>query len=202
MERRSTLNTTVKLETREDGKPPKINGIGAVYYDGTPDTEYELWDGARERIMPGAFDGVLDNDVRGLFNHDPSQVLGRTTSGTMRLKADKEGLHYEIDGADTSVSRDVQEHLRRGDVSGSSFAFSVSDERWVKEDNVEVREVTRIGALYDTGPVTYPAYESTTAGVRAAPNAGGDEARASYDAWKRQEAYRKTKATIDQTKKW
>ena len=200
MERRSTHSAKVILEHRGEDNKPVIAGLGAVYYDGTPDTEYELWEGVRERIMPGAFDGVMDNDVRGLFNHDPSQVLGRTSAGTMKLRADKKGLHYEIDPGDTSVARDVLEHLRRGDVSGSSFAFSISDEEWRKEDGVEIREITGFKALYDTGPVTYPAYETTTAGVRSA---GGDgEARASYEAWKHRAEYEATRAKIDATRRW
>jgi HK97 family phage prohead protease len=50
-------------------------------------------------------------------------VLGRNKSGTLRLSVDGIGLRYEIDPPDTQAARDLIESLRRGDVSGSSFAF-------------------------------------------------------------------------------
>jgi uncharacterized protein len=180
MERRFTHNHPVKLEARAEGDTttPKIIGTGAVYYDGTPQTEYELWNFGSERcverILPGAFDKAISrpDDCRGLFNHDPDNVLGRTASGTMRLTTDEKGLQYEIDPDDTSISKDVQRFLARGDVTGSSIAFTVDEERWTetkKEDESWeiLREIISV-TLYDAGPVTYPAYTSTTSGLRAA----------------------------------
>ena len=66
---------------------------------------------------PNAFDRALaeSDDVRGLFNHDPDNLLGRTSSGTMRLSVDKKGLLYETDPGDTNVGRDVVQHIKRGD---------------------------------------------------------------------------------------
>src|ERR1700728_2523684 len=92
---------STRLAKRSDGTS-EICGYGAVFYDGTPDTEYPMWPGAVERIMPGAFDRALrEDDVRGLFNHDPNLLLGRTASGTMRLRVDDVGLWYSIDPAMT-----------------------------------------------------------------------------------------------------
>ena len=99
MEKRQ-LGLAEKVELREDEnkKPAGITGYAAVFYDGTPNTEYELCDGLRERIMPGAFDRAMSegHDVRGLFNHDANMLLGRTTSGTCRLSVDSRGLKYDI----------------------------------------------------------------------------------------------------------
>jgi HK97 family phage prohead protease len=169
----------VRVETREDGKP-RINGYAARYYDGTPGTEYELWSGMRERIMPGAFDKAVGDgaDVRALFNHDANQVLGRTKAGTLRLSADERGLPYEVDPPDTTTGRDVTELIRRGDVSGSSFAFRATDETWKKENGLDIREIRGV-ELFDVSPVTYPAYEGTSVQVRSA-----DGAKASFEAWK------------------
>jgi HK97 family phage prohead protease len=149
-----------------------IAGIGAVYYDGSKRTEYQIKfsDGytIRERIMPGAFDDVLNADVRGLFNHEPTLLLGRTSAGTMRLTSDAEGLRYEIDPPDTSTGRDVMESIRRGDLSGSSFWFQVAPDgqRWIDTDSESIREITQFSSLFDVGPVTFPAYEATTTGLR------------------------------------
>jgi len=192
IERRINARADVKLETRADGQPPVITGMGAVTYDGTPATEYVLWDfdseRCVERILPGAFDKALarPDDVRGLFNHDANQVLGRTTAGTMRLAATSAGLAYEITPGNTTVAADVKEHLRRKDVSGSSIAFSVDEERWTETKSADgkwnvLREIISVG-LADTGPVTFPAYETTTAGLRA--DGEPDEAKRSLAAFR------------------
>jgi HK97 family phage prohead protease len=196
MERRFIFHnaTPVQLVKRAEGDPAKIVGVGAVFYDGTPNTEYELWNNkaerAVERVMPGACAKALarPDDVRGLFNHDPNQLLGRTSAGTMKLSADGLGLKYEIDPGNTSIARDVTEHLNRKDVTGSSFAFIVDEERWTETKDAagkwnSVREIQSV-TLFDCGPVTYPAYEATSAGTRAA----GDvcEARKSLETFREQ----------------
>ena len=177
MERR-IASGRVQLIERTDAKPI-IRGHGAVFYDGTPGTQYEIWDGMIERIMPGAFDRAIkeDQDIRGLFNHDPTLLLGRTTAKTMRLSIDEKGLAYEIDPGDTTIARDVQEHLKRGDVTGSSFAFTVMTEEWRKDDGVQIREIKDVN-LFDVGPVTYPAYTGSDSGVRS--DGKDDDARAAY----------------------
>ncbi|GAF69242.1 unnamed protein product, partial [marine sediment metagenome] len=152
-------------------------GYAAVFYrKGDPATEYELWDGVVERVMPGAFDRALreKDDVRGLFNHDRTLLLGRTSSGTMRLSVDQVGLKYAIDVPDTQAGRDVIIVAERGDLSGSSFSFLPDDSGgvlWREEEDGDIRELHSV-KLYDVGPVTFPAYEGTTAGVRG-HNAGG-----------------------------
>ena len=158
--------SSVRL-VRQGAEVKSIVGYGAVFYDGTADTEYRVWDDFVERIAPGAFDRALAeaDDVRGLFNHDPNQVLGRTSSGTMRLKVDKKGLVYEIEADDTQVARDVQRFIERGDVTGSSFSFEITDQEWRTEDGVDIREIQGV-KLYDTGPVTFPAYPGTEAELR------------------------------------
>jgi HK97 family phage prohead protease len=155
-----------------------ISGYAAVYYDaGDPGSEYRLWDDLVERIMPGAFDSAIrdNHDVRALFNHDPSMILGRLGT-TLRISSDATGLRYAIDPPDTQVGRDVVQLLSRGDVSGSSFAFVPLKVSWEELHDTESRKVTYVRKiedvqLLDVGPVTYPAYESTTAGVRAAEDA-------------------------------
>lgn len=159
--------SSLSLETREDAAP-EIVGLASVFYDGTERTEYEVMPGFRERIMPSAFDEALSrpDDVRGLFNHEPTNLLGRTSSGTMRLEKAPEGLRYRIQPGETQVSRDVMEHIRRGDVTGSSFAFFVTRSTWIESGDVDIRQIDSV-ELWDVGPVTYPAYSATSVGVRA-----------------------------------
>lgn len=128
-----------------------------------------------EEIAPGAFDGVMTQDVRALFNHNPNYLLGRTKSGTLKLSLDSRGLHYEIDLPDTQTVRDlVMTPLMRGDMTGSSFTMLVAEDEWRQEGDVIVRTIRRISELRDVGPVAFPAYPDATAGQR------------SMDAWKQQ----------------
>lgn len=157
----------------EEGQnlPPRIAGYGAVF-----NQRSDLLGGIFvEIIAPGSFDEVLNQDVRGLFNHDPNYLLGRTVSGTLRLSVDQRGLAYEIDTPNTQTIRDlVVEPLKRGDMSGSSFAMRVAPggDTWHEEDGVIVRTIYKIAELRDVGPVSFPAYPDSSAAQR------------SLDAWK------------------
>jgi HK97 family phage prohead protease len=200
MERRFfPVNEECPVETRDDGGEQTIFGRAAVFYDGTEETEYKLWDemkdregrvispAAYERINQKAFNKVLQEkqDVRGLFNHDPNYVLGRTSSGTMKLEKSLRGLDYKINPPNTPIGSSVSESIRRKDVSGSSFSFRVNEDgqKWSfdKERNAEIREITRFDEMYDCGPVTFPAYSSTSSGIRADGDA--TEARSARDSW-------------------
>ncbi|NBQ49109.1 MAG: HK97 family phage prohead protease [Marivivens sp.] len=185
IERRNTGTGEVRMEG--EGESRRMVGYAAVFYrEGDQGTEYRLWDDAVERIMPGAFDGVGDDDVRALFNHDPSLLLGRSTAGTLSLSVDERGLRYEIDPGDTTTARDVQAHLERGDLTGSSFGFRITKEEWQsRSDGPDIRLVRGV-ELFDVGPVTFPAYESSDAGLRADGDTG--EAKASHDKWAAEQA--------------
>lgn len=75
----------VRAEQRTD-EPTRILGYGSVFNSRSE----PLW-GFREIIKPGAFDDVLNDDVRGLFNHDPNFILGRSAAGTLSLSVDDRG---------------------------------------------------------------------------------------------------------------
>jgi len=178
-ERRYGPPSGVKFESRDDGTG-KLTGYAGVYWDGTPGTQFDLVPGRLiEHIMPGAFDrAVREDDVLGLFNHVPSMVLGRNTAGTMRLSTDARGLLYEIDLPATTLANDLRQSVSRGDIRGSSFAFLVTDETFRTENKIDIREIRGV-QLFDVGPVTFPAYEATSAGVRSA------EVQESWERWKR-----------------
>ena len=123
-----------------------------------------------EMILPGAFDDVLDHDVRALFNHDPSYVLGRTRSGTLKLSVDEHGLNYAIHLPNNTTIRDlVLEPIRRGDISQSSFGFRVASggDTWEKNGDQYIRAIHKVDRLFDVSPVTYPAYHNTDSALRS-----------------------------------
>ena len=77
----------------------------------------------REYIRPGAFTRSLDGDVVGLYNHDPANVLGRTSAGTMALAQDATGLKTTIDLPPTQLGRDTHALIKRGDFKGMFDRF-------------------------------------------------------------------------------
>lgn len=165
---------TVELRAG-DGEAPRLAGLAAPYYDGTEGTEYELWPGVRERYSPGCFDeSMKQDDIRALFNHDPSQLLGRNRSGTLRLTSSTRGLEYEVDIDQTRVGQDVYRMAKRGDLDGSSCGWYVTKESWTRSGQHEIRTIEKAN-LFDVSPVTYPAYQSTDVQARSL-----DTARESY----------------------
>lgn len=120
-----------------------------------------------ERVAPGAFTKTLQEaDIRALFNHDQSLLLGRNRAGTLRLQEDEVGLAYEIDLPDTSLGRDVATHLERGDLTGSSFGFRVIDDEWGETDSGFPMRTLKQVALRDVGPVVFPAYSDSESALR------------------------------------
>src|SRR5690606_34796070 len=143
-----------------------IKGHAAVFDQETRIGNY--W----ERIERGAFKKALDkgDDVRALFNHDDSQLLGRRSAGTLRLEETDEGLAVEIDLPNTQLGNDVLELVKRGDITGMSIGFVAGDEVWETRDGEQVRVHRSIAQLVDVSPVTFPAYEGTEVSVRKVIN--------------------------------
>lgn len=169
-----------RLESRSDGRL-RFRGYAAVFNSTSQDLG-----GFREIILPGAFDSVLsrrqsgpgrpsaaakrEGDCIACWNHDPGQLLGRTSSGTLRLSTDDVGLRFEIDPPDTQLARDLVSLTRRSDVFGASFAFTVDpkDESYSRTDGGVVRTIRAVSGLYDISLCTNPAYMGTVATIREA----------------------------------
>lgn len=149
--------------------------------------------GGWERIAPGAFDAALKSkdDVVALRDHNPSLLLGRTKSGTLRLGVDEDGLEFECDLPDTEYARDVRELVTRGDLAGASFGFLPGEDTYGKgPDGRQLRTHTSVARLVDVSVVSTPAYEGTTVTLRAAdlspaPDRRSQLIRARYRALRR-----------------
>jgi HK97 family phage prohead protease len=155
---------SAKVEVRAEGTTKRIVGYGAVF-----NRETVIAGLFRETISPGAFAPVLGADVRSLYNHDPNYVLGRTASGTLTISEDATGLRYEV--TPPAARADVLEALERGDVTGSSFGFRVKRDEWTRPATaaeLPLRTIHEFEELLDVGPVTFPAYEETSAEARNA----------------------------------
>ena len=161
-EERRTLETHELRASEEDG------GRILVGYAAKFNARSERIGDFYEEIAPGAFAGVLGNDVRALYNHDANMVLGRTTNGTLRLEEDAQGLRVAITLPETSYAQDLWTLVQRGDVSQMSFGFTVGKggQEWRKEGANPIRRITQVARLLDVSPVTYPAYPQTTVQAR------------------------------------
>jgi uncharacterized protein len=144
----------------------------------------------KETIEPGAFkSSIKKDDVRALFNHDPNFVLGRSTSGTLKMSEDDIGLKISIDPPDTQFARDLAVSIERGDINQMSFAFQVQEEEWQRGEGKEPdRRILKKVKLFDVSPVTYPAYEGTDIAMR------------SHDAWKKELEENENKTKIKEEK--
>jgi HK97 family phage prohead protease len=151
--------TSGTIEVREsEGDEMILEGYASVFNQETDLGHF------REVIKPGAFDDVLDNDVRALINHDPNLVLGRTTNGTLELSVDERGLKYRVKLGNQTYARDFYESVKRGDINQSSFAFTIDQQSWNEERTL--RSVDKVRTLLDVSPVTYPAYSQASVMAR------------------------------------
>jgi len=148
-----------------DDEPDRIEGYAAVFYDGSPATEFRRHEKLKpERIGSRAFArslGQADADILATFNHDKASILGRTASGTLKVEADDRGLRYSVQ-VGTRIGRDVAELVQRGDVRGSSFTF-VPRKITRSRQAIVVEDLD----LLEVGPVVSPAYSGTNAELRA-----------------------------------
>lgn len=155
----------VTIETRSDKSGPgTLVGYAAVF-----DRDSHDLGGFTESIKPGAFSRSLRDgaDVRALRDHDPSRVLGRSGSGTLRIVEDAVGLRSEIDLPDTELGRETAELVRRGDLDGMSFGFTAERDSWVEKDGRSHRVLSELD-IFDVSVVSFPAYpDAAIAGVRS-----------------------------------
>lgn len=164
---------SVKFEKRSEGEdevmPVRFGGEAAVTGVRTNMYYYD------EEIAPGAFDNVIsrsDLDVRVLFNHEECEILGRTTAGTARVWVNERGnLEYEwTPDYENPLHKQVARSIMRGDITQSSFQFTIKSEEWISGEEYTggyLMRITEIGNLYDVAPVTFPAYEEATAEARS-----------------------------------
>ena len=166
IERRFLGMQTAEIRADDDGRT--LTGYAAVF-----DSDSVDLGGFIETIAPGAFARALKrSDVVATFNHDPSALLGRVPD-SLRLWEDNRGLGYNVDLlADDPLSTAVAARVRRKDLRGSSFSFALkpdgSGEEWTTDEKGRVRRrIVEFAELFDVGPVTFPAYESTRVAARS-----------------------------------
>ena len=169
---------SLEMRAAEDGDGRTLVGYAARFNE---DTTINSWEGEFvERIAPGAFKRSLKNNgdqVKILFNHGMDPQIGDKPLGRAKvMKEDREGLYVEVPLSRTSYNEDLIELLSDGALDGMSFRFSVIKDTWdepTRKGGLPIRTLNEV-RLMELGPVTFPAYQATTAGVRS---------RESLDKW-------------------
>lgn len=137
---------------------------------------FDTWSndlGFYEKILRGAIteDTIKRSDVICKLNHDDQKVLARSKygEGSLILEVDEKGLRYTFVSPRTQYGDELLELLRRKDIQGSSFAFTIEEDEFSYQwpfdkdtDPVLCREVIKVDKLFDVSPVFTPAYEATS----------------------------------------
>ena len=165
MSKVETRYNVTDIEVREHGDGMRFTGYAALFDSRSEPLPFI------EVIEPGAFKRSIHqtrNDIKLLWNHNTSDVLGSTRAKTMKLYEDARGLRVEADLPNTTLGRDAAELLRRGDVDSMSFGFSVptGGDEWSADGMTRTLKSVR---LHEVSIVAFPAYSATagTTSVRA-----------------------------------
>ena len=181
----------LNVRAAEDGQQSRtIEGKPIVF--GVRSVNLTPWSSTREVyevLEPGCITNELlqRSDVILNLNHSSMvpDVLGRCMNGkgTLSLRLAADHVECSCDLPNTNNANDALELMKRGDITGMSFAFEddyqdsengVSYERTAEtHDGKEVwlRHVKRITGLYDVAIVTHPAYQQTSVATREASEA-------------------------------
>jgi len=169
-------------ETENEARKGRITGTPIVFNQAT-----DLgW--CEERIAPGALDGTDLKDVRFLIGHDTSMVpLARSRNNnensTMQLTVTERGMEIRVDLDVDGNPRaaELYSAVKRGDISGMSFMFTVDKDSWEDiESDYPKRTVEHISRVLEVSAVAFPAYPQTDLQV-ASEDATLDSARASLE---------------------
>lgn len=159
-------NNPSGIVTRAEGDSRTVKGRAVVFNAWSEDLG-----GFREKIAHGALDGVIErSDIFALLDHRRDRgILGRSKRGdqvSLRLNVTDAGLDYEFEAPDTALGNELLSCLERGEIDGSSFAFTVLEDNWERVGDEYQRTITKIDELYDVSPVYSPAYSQTTCDLR------------------------------------
>lgn len=158
-------------EPTADGAKALILSGRPIVYD-TPAIIRDVGGSYTEIIKMGALDGADLSDVRLLYNHDINKVPLAKTPKTMSLELDQAGLTFTATLPDTASAKEVYEAVKRGDLNGMSFAFTVPEGGDSYDAATNTRTISRIAKVYECSVVPYAAYPTTSVEARSAIDSG------------------------------
>lgn len=169
IERRNFALKSIEIRQAESGASI-VEGYAAVFNQ----LSVPLW-GFREQIAPGAFKrSISEKHVKALWNHNPDYPLGSTKNGTLTLSEDEHGLRFSLEPPNSTWGKDALESIRRGDVDGVSFGFTVVKDEWDQSDPNNVVRTLKDVDLIEISPTPFPAYPQTSVSARSTLTSGID----------------------------
>lgn len=160
-----------------EGKDTRTIEGYAVVFEKESRMMFDWWKGKKfvEVIKRGAVtaDDLRKWDIKALAEHDRSRLLARSYNGkgTLTLTVDEYGVKYRFEAPNTAEGDNAIELIKRGDIFGSSFAYTSDEASNVtytkRTDGSLLREVTKLDRMYDISIVTDPAYFGTDVTVRS-----------------------------------
>jgi HK97 family phage prohead protease len=153
---------------------PTADGNGTLLIVGTPivfETPTTINDPTgsyTEVIKRGALDGADLTDSRLLVNHDLTRIPLARTPKTMQFKITDKGLEMTAELPDTEEARTAYTAVKRGDLTGMSFAFTVPEGGDSYDAKTNTRTITKIAKVYEVSLVNFPAYPTASAEARSA----------------------------------
>ena len=166
MDKKTEIRNLRGTVTRAAADSRRVEGVAVVFESWSEDLG-----GFREKIARGALDGVIArSDIFALLDHRRDRgILGRSKRGdqvSLQLEVREDGLHYSFEAPETALGNELLSCLERGEIDGSSFAFTVLEDQWERVGDEYQRTITKIDELYDVSPVYSPAYSQTTCDLR------------------------------------
>lgn len=161
--RNAYLSTKFKTREASDTGDLILSGYFIKF-----DEETELWPGYHEVIKRESVERALEGaDIRALFNHDDSLVLGRTGNKTLTLSVDDNGLFGDIIiNRNDPQAMGAYARVQRGDITGCSFGFMPTEiDQTYGEDGIVLDTILGM-ELFEVSPCTFPAYPQTEIAAR------------------------------------
>lgn len=167
LEQRNIKATEIRVATAADGS--KVLTGYAVRFN-SPSIDLGGW---TEICAPGMFTRTLKEspDVLMLRDHQSSQLLGRTTAGTLTLNQDAKGLAFTVTLPNTPIAADTVENIRLGNLDACSFGFNVPNggDTWVTNSDNSVVRTLRDVNLAEVSITSFAAYPETSVSLRSCP---------------------------------
>ena len=147
-----------------------VEGYATTFND-----TYELYrDGhyiVKENVDKDAFQNTDMSDVVFQIDHG-GRVYARTKNNLLELNTDAHGLHTRANLSKTASAREVYEDIEAGNYYQMSFAFTVTKDSYIEEeqangDIILTRTILEVGKLYDVSAVSFPANPYTDISARS-----------------------------------
>jgi len=158
-----------ELRAEPDGDGFTLEGYAAVFGEKTRIDSF--WEGKfDEMLLRGSFAKTLQERIPVLqFDHGHDVATGTVPIGAIdKIREDSHGLFVQARLHDNARVEPIRQAIASGAIDGMSFRFRVIREEWDESDELEVplRTIREV-ELFELGPVVFPAYESTSVGVRS-----------------------------------